>query len=464
MEQNSQTTHVARTGLDVPLPGAPAAAVEDGRQVKSVALLASDYIGLRPKFHVKEGDVVARAQLLFEDRKVEGARFTSPASGRVAAIHRGEKRAFQSLVIALDDDELSGQDAPQAPMGSLSRKNPAQLSAEEVRAALVESGLWTALRARPFGRVPAPMGPKPRAVFVTAMSTDPGRPDFALVLRDREQFLKAGLAALVQLVGAGRVHFCRATGQPLPGEQVSGVVVHEFQGPHPAGTVGFHIHTVDPVGPERMHYYLGAQDAADMGELLLSGRLPISRVVGLGGPGAVRPRHLRTRIGASLDALLEEELSPGSQRVLSGSVLSGREARGEIHGYLGRYHNQIAALSDDAPRRFLGWLEPGSRRFSHTRLFLSALLRPRDLAFSTELHGGKRALVPTGAYERVMPFEMMPNFLLRAILAGDVETAEELGVLELEEEDLALCSLVCPSKIEYGPALRDMLTRIEKEG
>jgi Na+-transporting NADH:ubiquinone oxidoreductase subunit A len=213
-----------------------------------------------------------------------------------------------------------------------------------------------------------------------------------------------------------------------------------------------------------MHYYLGAQDAADMGELLLSGRLPISRVVGLGGPGAVRPRHLRTRIGASLDALLEEELSPGSQRVLSGSVLSGREARGEIHGYLGRYHNQIAALSDDAPRRFLGWLEPGSRRFSHTRLFLSALLRPRDLAFSTELHGGKRALVPTGAYERVMPFEMMPNFLLRAILAGDVETAEELGVLELEEEDLALCSLVCPSKIEYGPALRDMLTRIEKEG
>lgn len=464
MNRNAKTLHVATAGLDLPLTGAPGTTLEDGRPVHRVALLAEDYVGMRPRLHVQEGESVVRGQLLFEDRKTEGVRYTSPAAGRISAIHRGEKRAFQSIVIELDDRELSGSEPAQVTLKGLPSRGANSLSSDEVRELLLNSGLWTALRSRPFGRVPLPSGPKPRSVFVTAMNTDPGAPDMALQLRGREAGFGQGLAALVQLVGEGRVHLCRGPGQDLPGEDTSGVVVHEFKGPHPSGTVGFHIHTIDPVGPGRVAYYLGAQDVADLGELLAGGKFPATRVIGLGGPAVNSPRHLRTRIGASLDELLKGEIAPGLQRIVSGSVLSGRDATGEVFGYLGRYHQQVSALSNEAPRRFLGWLAPGTKAFSVSRLFASLLLRPKTFDLSTDLHGGKRALIPTAAFERVMPFEMMPTFLLRSILAKDVETAEELGALELDEEDLALCSLVCPSKIEYGPALRQLLTQIEKEG
>jgi Na+-transporting NADH:ubiquinone oxidoreductase subunit A len=241
------------------------------------------------------------------------------------------------------------------------------------------------------------------------------------------------------------------------------VSLEEFAGPHPAGTPGVHIHRLAPVHADRTAWHIGYQDVIAIGRLAAGGTLEVERVVALGGPGAARPRLLRTRLGASLDDLTRGELRPGAQRVVSGSVLGGRTAQGDVHGYLGRYHQQIAVVPEAGERELFGYIAPGADKFSIWGVVLGHWAKARKLALTTTTNGSPRAMVPIGAYERVMPMDLMPTFLLRALITRNVEWAEELGVLELDEEDLALCTFVCPGKVEYGPLLRDVLTRIEKD-
>lgn len=460
---SAERRHRIERGLDLPLAGAPRRRIERGRQIRRVAVSGEDYLGLRPRISVEPGERVVRGQLLFEDRKNPGVLFTSPGAGTVAAIHRGERRRLLSVVIELDqDDGHPADEAPEVRYESFSGKPPLKLSTGQVRALLIESGLWTLLRARPFGRIPSPAA-APGSIFVTATDTNPLAADPSLVLADDEEAFTAGLEALVRLAGGRPLYLCRRTGDEIPGQNVAEVMTHEFSGPHPAGNVGLHIHLLEPADRGREAWHAGYQETAAIGELFLRGRLRLERIVALGGPAVENPRLLRTRLGASLDELLRDELA-GAPRVISGSVLSGRRAEGEQHGYLGSRHNQITALPEAGERRFLGWASPGWNRFSFSRLFLSRLRRRIGFEMDTDLNGGLRAMVPSGAYDAVMPFDVMPIFLLRALLAGDIERAEQLGCLELEEEDLALCSFVCPSKIDYGAALREMLTRLEKEG
>jgi Na+-transporting NADH:ubiquinone oxidoreductase subunit A len=200
-----------------------------------------------------------------------------------------------------------------------------------------------------------------------------------------------------------------------------------------------------------------------IGHLFTTGEIDVARVITLGGPGAREPRHLRTRIGAEMSSLTRDELLAGRQRVVSGSALDGRTAMGDVHGYLGRYHLQVSVIPEPVEREFLGWIMPGRDKFSLFGVVLGAFARGRKLPLSTTTNGGVRAMVPVGAYERVMPLDVMPTFLLRALLMGDDESAEQLGALELDEEDLALCTFVCPGKVEYGPLLRRVLERLEKE-
>ncbi len=239
-----------------------------------------------------------------------------------------------------------------------------------------------------------------------------------------------------------------------------GVTVEEFSGPHPAGAPGTHIHVVDPVDHHRISWHVGYQDVAAIGRLVTTGRLDVERVVALAGPGVVRPRLLRTRVGASTDDLTRGELAPGEQRIISGSVLDGRAASGEADGWLGRYHQQISVLPEGRERELFGWIAPGARKFSLWRVVLGHFHRGGALPLTTTTNGGPRAMVPIGGYERVLPLDLPATFLLRALITGDVEQAEALGVLELDEEDLALCTFVCPGKYEYGPLLRAMLERI----
>ncbi|MDX1385362.1 MAG: Na(+)-translocating NADH-quinone reductase subunit A, partial [Thermoanaerobaculia bacterium] len=390
-------------------------------------------------------------------KKVPGLSFTAPGSGTVTAVERAAKRALVSVVIQLD---ASGDEA--RPLAAHSGRHPSACSGDEVRELLLESGLWTALRERPYGVVPAPDS-APRSIFVTAMDTNPLAPPTDLLLDGRGDDLERGLHALARLT-QGPVYYCHADGDApqLPSDER--IRAEAFAGPHPAGTVGLHIHTLDPVHRDKRVWYVGLQDLLAIGRLFETGGVDVSRIVSLAGPAVTRPRLLRTRIGAAIDDLVQGELEPGRHRVISGSVLSGRTAMGGAAGFLGRYHQQVSVLAEGDERRFIGWLAPGADRFSTSSAFLSKLLPGRRFAMTTTTWGSDRAIVPIGLYEKVMPLDLEPSFLLKALVTGDVDRAEELGALELEEEDLALLTFVCPSKDDFGLHLRAVLDTLEKEG
>jgi Na+-transporting NADH:ubiquinone oxidoreductase subunit A len=393
---------------------------------------------------------VALGQTLIEDKQHPGVRYTAPASGTVTAINRGERRALVSIVIAVDDSVQ--------PQRLASFRAGMRLDADTVRALLLESGLWTALRSRPFSRVASPSA-QPAALFVTATDTRPHAVPPAAVIAARADDFRAGLEALATL--GPRVFVCVAEGQRVTAP--SGVEIVEFSGPHPSGNAGWHVHQLMPVGMHRSVWTIGYQDVIAVGRLLGTGQLDVERVISLGGPGARRPRLLRTRIGASLDELLESELLPGAQRIISGSVLDGRARTSPADAFLGRHHLQVAVLPEAGDREMFGYIMPGSEKFSVTGTVLGAFRRAHRFAFNTTTNGSPRAMVPIGSYERVMPFDMLPTFLLRALIIRDDQRAAELGALELDEDDVALCTYVCPGKTEYGPLLRAALDRIEKE-
>ena len=453
------TLHRIRKGLDLPLAGAPSQVVEPARAVRRVALLGDDSVGLRPAFAVAPGDRVVRGQILYEDRKNAGVRWTAPAAGTIDAIHRGDRRAFTSIVIDIDTarDEDAGTGAPFA---SFTGTLPEKLDRAAVVALLVESGLWTSLRERPFSHVPSP-SVVPHALFVTATDTHPHAPDVRVALAGREEAFAAGVAALVHLTD-GPLYVCLPPDLDVPLRAHPRVQAHRFAGPHPAGTAGLHIHQLDPVDVERRAWHVGYQDVAAIGTLVTTGRLDVGRVISIAGPGALRPRLLRTRLGASLEELAAGETAPGEQRIVSGSVLGGRTANGP-GAFLGRYHQQLAIVPEPAQREAFGWIMPGSDKFSVWNVVVGALRRS-PLALTTTTNGGSRAMVPIGSYERVMPFDLLPTYLLRALASKDLERAELLGVLELDEEDLALATFVDPGKTEWGPLLRTMLERLRKEG
>ena len=453
-------------GLDLPVSGEPSADVEDARPPTRVALVAADYVGLRPTMHVAEGDSVKRGQLLFEDKKNPGVRFTSPGAGTVAAVNRGKRRALQSVVIDLEGSGSGEEESVR--FESCTGRDIADLGRDDIKALLIESGLWTAFRTRPFSKVPRPDS-EPHSIFITAIDTEPLAPSVEAVLKGREADFEQGQAAVAKLTG-GFTYLCTAPGASIPFNPDGDVTAAVFEGPHPAGTAGVHIHLLDPVHREKTVWHIGYQDVAAIGELIRTGELSVERTIALAGPSVQRPRLLRTRVGASTGDLVAGELVSGADgpelehRIISGSVLSGRTAAGDVLGYLGRYHNQVSVIREGREREFMGWLKPGTNRFSTLNLFLSRLTGSKRLEFTTTTHGSRRAIVPLGLYERVMPMDIMPTYLVRALIVGDLELAEQLGCLELDEEDLALCTFVCPSKIEYGPILREVLEAIEKEG
>jgi Na+-transporting NADH:ubiquinone oxidoreductase subunit A len=457
-------------GLDLPIAGAPAgsapgaagtagAALERAR-CSRIGLLGADTPGLRPSFLVEPGSRVRRGQALYFDRRAPLVRFTAPAAGVVTAIVRGERRAFVALEIALGNEDADDS-SNQVAFESRAALDPQQPTREAVRALLLESGLWPGLRRRPFSHV-APPDETPAALFVTAMDTRPHAPWPSAALAGRDQDFGLALRALAQLTD-GPLIVCASPATVLQLPAVPRLRVEHFVGPHPAGNVGWHIHTLQPADLARPVWHISYADALAIGQLIRTGRLEVERGITLAGPGVLRPRALRVRQGAAIDELVRHELAPGAQRVISGSVLDGRMAAAP-DAYLGRYHLQVSVLPEGGARQLFGWIAPGADRFSVSRVVLGALRGGSVFNFDTATHGGPRAMVPIGNYERVLPFDIAPTFLLRALVTGDDEQAAALGALELDEEDLALATYVCPGKTEYGPLLRAALERIEKAG
>lgn len=443
-----------RKGLDLPISGVPEQHVTTGASIHHVAIVGDDYVGMRPAMLVQEGDRVIKGQALFEDKKNPGVMFTAPASGTVVAIHRGERRVLQSVIIQIEGDE-------KREFARFDAADLATLSHDAVQTQLLESGLWTALRTRPYSKTPVP-GTVPAAIFVTAIDTNPLSADpQPLILAERKAF-DAGLTVLTRLT-PGKVHVCQASGGKLGGHPQGQVAFNEFAGPHPAGLVGTHIHFLEPVSLTKQVWHLNYQDVIAIGKLFTTGELCAERIIAIGGPQATQPRLVRTLLGADLTALLAGETKEGENRIISGSVLSGRHATGPM-AWLGRFHLQVSVVLEGREKELFGWVLPGAEKYSVTRTTLGHFLRRKLFNFSTSTNGGERAMVPIGNYERVMPLDILPTVLLRDLLAGDTDGAQALGCLELDEEDLALCTYVCPGKYEYGPVLREVLTRIEQEG
>ena len=441
-----------KKGLDVPVNGTPQQVIHDGPSIKTVAILGEEYVGMRPTMHVKVGDRVKKGQVLFADKKNEGVLFTAPAAGVVTEINRGEKRVLQSVVIEIDGDE-------QETFTSYPASELASIAREDVVSNLVKSGLWTAIRTRPYSKTPA-VDAEPEAIFVSAMDTNPLAADPAVIIKENSEAFTQGLTVLKRLT-ANEVFVSKAPGADVP--VADGVSVNEFAGKHPAGLVGTHIHFLKPVGAEKFVWHVGYQDVIAIGKLFTTGELDSSRVVSLAGPAAKNPRLVRTLVGASTAELAAGEVNEGEVRLVSGSLLQGVTAQG-VHGYLGRYHVQVAMLAEGREKEFMGYMYPGPNMFSVTRAYMSHLFPGKLFNMTTSTNGSSRAMVPIGNYERVMPLDMLPTLLLRDLCAGDTDGAQQLGALELDEEDLALCTFVCPGKTDYGVLLRDCLTTIEREG
>lgn len=442
-----------KRGLDLPITGTPEQRIEAARPVRSVAVIGFDYHGMKPTMAVQVGDRVKLGQVLFSDKKTPGVHFTAPGAGVVSAIHRGEQRVLQSVVIDLD-----GDDAVQ--FVSYSEAQLEALTPQQVRDNLQQSGQWAALRTRPYSKVPA-VDAVPASIFVSAIDTHPLAADPAVVIAEAAEDFNRGLRVLARLA---KVFVCTAENAKITIANIPNVQAEQFAGPHPAGLAGTHIHFLDPVDAHKTVWTIGYQDVIAIGKLFVTGKLSVERVVALGGPMVDKPRLLRTRLGANLDELTAGQLKTGKKvRVISGSVFGGRTSRGAC-SWLGRYHQQISCLEEGTEREVLHYLRPGVEKHSVLNLYVSKLMSGKLFDFTTSTNGSPRAMVPVGNYEAVMPLDILPTQLLRYLIVGDTEMAQKLGCLELDEEDLALCSYVCAGKYEYGPILRDNLTLIEKEG
>jgi Na+-transporting NADH:ubiquinone oxidoreductase subunit A len=443
-----------KKGLDLPISGDPQQVIENGKRIRSVAVLAEDYHGMKPTMLVNVGDKVKSGQPLFEDKKTVGVIYTAPGSGEVVAINRGGKRVLESVVIALDGED-------EAVFDTYSEAELATLKREQVVSNLVKSGLWVSFRTRPFSKVPSPQS-VPHSIFITAIDTNPLAANPELFLDEQRGAFTNGLKVITRLT-EGKVFLCKAPGSRIPGSDLPNITTEEFGGCHPAGLVGTHIHFLDPVGSKKTVWHLNYQEVIAIGKLFTTGRLFVERVISLAGPEVKRPRLVRTRLGANLDDLTAGETSEKELRIISGSVLSGRKGIGSFN-YLGRYHLQVSVLEEGKNRELLGWLGLGLNKFSLKSVFLSKLLPGKKFAFTTSQEGNKRTMIPIGVYEKVMPLDIQPTFLLRSIIVEDIERAKDLGCLELDEEDLGLCTFVCPGKYDYGSILRNNLVRIERDG
>jgi len=439
-----------RRGLDLPISGAPKQEIHDGPKTSQIAIIGSDFHGMKPTMEVKIGDSVSKGQLLFTDKKNSGVRFTSPSSGTVVAINRGERRIFQSLVIDIDGDE-------KITFPSFATDKLSSLSRQQVVDNLVNSGQWVSFKTRPYSKVPA-IDSAPASIFVNAMDTNPLAADPQVVIAERQQDFANGLSVISNLT-EGSVNLCVGSDASVNAENVE---LHKFSGPHPAGLSGTHIHYIDPVSANKTVWTINYQDVIAIGVLFTTGEIDNRRVVALGGPQVTEPRLLRTILGANLNQLVIGELINDENRVISGSVLSGRKAAGNF-AFLGRYHNQVSVIREGREREFLHYLRPGINKHSALPIFAGGLKRKLfDMTSST--NGSERAMVPVGGYENVTALDVLPVQLLRSLIVGDTEMAQKLGCLELDEDDVGLYTYVCVGKYEYGPILRDNLTRIEKEG
>lgn len=441
-----------RKGLNMPISGEPKPGIEGGPMVRTVGLLGDDYLGLKPRISVAEGDAVGPGSPIITDKDMPDVQVVSPVAGTVKAINRGARRKLISIEIEVADGAAEPVDF--STVGDIS-------TPEGLAERLCAAGLWTSFRTRPYSKIPNPAS-RPAAIYVAAMDTEPLAADPEPIIREEADAFRAGLTAVASL-SKGMTYLCHRDGADLPQGEIPGVEAAAFAGPHPAGLAGTHMHFLEPPGAQKTVWTIGYHDVIVIGRLLLTGKYDARCVIALTGPICTDARLVRTVAGASMTDLTAGDIATDQPvRIISGSVLSGRAGDG-ASAYLGRYARQITVIEEDHKQIPLGWIRPMRGKYAVQPVLGSSLSR-RLFALTSNLNGGRRAMVPLGTFEELMPQDFLPTQLLRALLVLDTDQAQALGALELDEEDLGLVGFACPAKYEYGLALRDCLTRIEKEG
>ena len=477
-------TITIRKGLDLPISGAAELRLTDARSISIYAVKPTDFVGLTPRLLVEEDDTVNVGDALFCDKNDERIRFTSPVSGRVKAIVRGEKRKLLEVVVEADCKSAGSAVADYK-------------SATTVKDAILRCGLWTALRQRPFGTIANP-DDTPKAIFVSAFSSAPLAPDYDFIMQGKEAMLVKGLEALTQLTD-GMVHVCFRPGQKLAkcldcfvvpprNDAKRHVGIHHVKGPHPAGNIGTQIAHIDPINKGEVVWTMNLQDVAVLGELVSTGVYNPEKVIAVAGPNIKNPHYYRVKAGACLAEIVKGQLpnndypkmdaedAAKKNRVISGDILSGTQIVAD--GFIGAYDDLVSILPEGDYYDFMGWMMPGFRKFSFSRTFLSGFMpkstfKPLGInlprfeslwKFDTNTHGDVRPLVFTDNFERVFPFDIYPTQLIKACIIGDIELMENLGIYEVEPEDFALCEFIDTSKTDIQAIVREALEKLRKEG
>jgi Na+-transporting NADH:ubiquinone oxidoreductase subunit A len=443
---------ILKKGLDIRIKGAAERTYAGEVQSAHYGVKPTDFPGLTPKLNVREGDEVLAGSPLFHDKIRPEILFTSPVSGKVVSITRGDRRRLLEVVV-----EKSGDD-----FVDFGRVDPAGLTKEKVIETLLISGLWPAIRQRPYHIVARPSD-VPKAIFISGFDTSPLAPDYNFIMDNCSATnFQSGINALRKLTG-GTINLIlngRGDSSELL-KRVSDVEVSHFSGPHPAGNVGVHIHHLNPVNKGEIVWFVNLQDVPAIGRLFEEGVYRHDRMVALTGSEIVHSGYYKVRSGASISPLVRDNIKPGNLRYISGNILTGTKI--ESTGYLGYYDSQVTVIPEGDYFEFFGWIKPGINKFSFSKTFLSRLIPHKSYSLDTNLHGGERAFVMTGQYEKVVPMDIYPMQLLKAILAEDIDMMENLGIYEIAEEDFALCEYICPSKIEIQSIVRKGLDLMIRE-
>lgn len=454
------STHKLKKGYEIKLAGKTEKVIINAEKPKLLASQPPDYLGHKPKLDVDIGSAVKIGSPLFHDKQNPDIKFHSPASGKVVQVNRGERRAILEVVVESDgkDDAID--------FGKHTNSELVALSPEDIKKKLLSGGVWPVIKQRPFSKIANPVE-TPRDIFVGAMDTAPLAADREFLLQDEEENFAAGLKILEKLTeGTVYLTIDASKTEHVPAiANAKGVEIHAFKGKHPAGNISVHIHHIKPINMGEIVWYVNAVDVALIGKFFLEGKFPVERIVAVAG-SSVKPearKYYRTWLGASIQTIINEStLDDDVIRVISGDVMSGRKIN--ENGYIGFYGRTITVIPDSKRREFFGWLTPGLKDESFSRLFLSKIFPPKEYVVDTRIHGGKRAFIQTGDYEKVMPMDIYPSHLVKSIMAGEIEDMIALGLLEVDEEDFALCSYICPSKIDFGAHIRSGLDVLEKEG
>lgn len=441
-----------KKGLDINLKGEADKKVQELVRASSYAIKPTDFNGIMPKMLVQPGDKVKVGSPLFFDKYNPMVKFTSPVSGKLQSVNRGERRRILEVVIEpADYDEFI----------EFQKGNPLEMSREEIVENLLDSGVWPMIRTRPYSVIANPEK-APKAIFISGFNSAPLAPDLNFIIKDFKQAFQTGIDALSKLT-EGKIHLSVNAKEAISETYSSAkrVVLHQVEGPHPAGNVGIQVHHIDPINKGERIWYVQPQDVVSIGNLFLNGRVDNSLIIAVTGSEVLKPSYFQTIRGSIITPFIDKNTTPVDLRYISGNVLTGAEIARS--GYVGFYDNQLTVIPEGNKFEFLGWALPGLGKYSVSRSYFSWLTPNKKYRLDTNLKGGRRAFVMTGEYEKVFPMDIYPVQLLKAILIEDIDLMERLGIFEVSEEDMALCEFVCTSKTQVQKIVRQGLDLMRKE-